>query len=203
MKRLLDLVAAALGLLLLSPALLVLALVVKRDGGPAFFRQLRVGRHSRPFRMWKFRTMVPDAESRGPKVTLANDSRITRVGAWLRRYRLDELPQLFNVIMGDMSLVGPRPEVPQYVALYNECERRVLELIPGITDPAAIEFRDEGQLLAGVSDPERFYAERIMPEKIRINLSYAAGATWRSDIGIVLRTIRTLMSDYGRRRSAA
>jgi lipopolysaccharide/colanic/teichoic acid biosynthesis glycosyltransferase len=203
MKRLLDVVAACAGLVVLSPILLLLAVAVKRDGGPVFFRQLRVGRSGQTFRMWKFRTMVPNAESHGPKLTVANDSRITPVGRWLRRSRLDELPQLLNVVAGDMSLVGPRPEVPQYVAMYSAEERKVLDLVPGITDPAAIQFRDEGELLARAADPERYYAERIMPEKIRINLTYAAKATRRSDLAIILRTIRTLLSDYGRRPNVA
>ena len=201
MKRLLDVVAATLGLIVLSSVLLVVAIAVKRDGGPVFFRQLRVGRRGRPFRMWKFRTMVTDAESRGPKLTAAHDSRVTPTGHWLRRYRLDELPQLLNVVAGDMSLVGPRPEVPQYVALYNADQQRVLEFLPGITDPASIEFRNEAELLACVADPERFYSERIMPQKIRINLEYADRASTFTDLRILVRTVQTLVSDFGHRRS--
>ena len=198
MKRLLDLAAATAGVVVLSPLFLIVALLVRRDGGPAFFRQLRVGRGGVPFRMWKFRTMVPDAESRGPQLTAAGDGRITPVGGRLRRYRLDELPQLFNVIAGEMSLVGPRPEVPRYVALYRGDQRRVLDLIPGITDPASIAYRDEGALLAGADDPERHYAEHIMPEKIRLNLQYAARASVWTDLGVLWRTVTTLLSDYGR-----
>lgn len=198
MKRLLDLLAATGGVVILSPLMAAVAAAVARDGGPVFFRQLRVGRGGQLFRMWKFRTMVVDAESRGSSLTTANDPRITPTGAWLRRYRLDELPQLFNVIAGDMSLVGPRPEVPRYVALYNDEQQRVLQLIPGITDPASIAFRDEGELLAGAVDPERFYVERVMPEKIRLNLEYAAGATVLTDLGVVLRTVLALASDVGR-----
>jgi lipopolysaccharide/colanic/teichoic acid biosynthesis glycosyltransferase len=203
LKRALDVIAASVGVLLLAPVLVFVAALVKGDGGPVFYRQLRIGRGGRPFRMWKFRTMVTDAEKRGPSLTLAEDHRITRTGGWLRRSRIDELPQLFNVIAGDMSLVGPRPEVPKFVAMYGADERPVLELVPGITDLASIEFRDEGALLAGRPDPENFYIERIMPEKIRINLRYAADATVLSDIRIILRTIATLATDYTRRRTAA
>ena len=153
-KRVLDLAVAGAGVVLLSPLFLVLAAVVKTgDGGPVFFRQERVGYQGRPFRMWKFRTMVSDAETRGLPLTVGRDARVTRVGAWLRRLKLDELPQLFNVLVGDMSLVGPRPEVPRYVASYGAAERRVLELVPGLTDEASIRYADESARLATAADP--------------------------------------------------
>src|SRR3979490_490321 len=155
-KRMLDLAVAGAGGVLLSPLFLVLAAVVKTsDGGPVFFRQERVGYQGRPFRMWKFRTMVSDAESRGLPLTVGRDPRVTRVGAWLRRLKLDELPQLFNVLVGDMTFVGPRPEVPLYVALYGAAERRVLELVPGVTDEASLRYADESTLLAAAAEPER------------------------------------------------
>ena len=193
-KRVFDLVAAAVGLVLLSPLLLILALLIKaEDGGPAFFGHERVGHRGRPFRMWKLRTMVASAEARGLPLTVGRDPRVTRVGAWLRRLKLDELPQLFNVLVGDMSLVGPRPEVPRYVASYNAAERRVLELVPGITDEASIRYVDEGALLASAADPERLYIDEIVPEKIRMNLAYAAHATVRTDVGVIVATLRQLV----------
>ncbi|HVH68409.1 MAG TPA: sugar transferase [Gemmatimonadales bacterium] len=192
-KRAFDLVGAGLGVLLLAPLLAVLALLVKaEDGGPVLFKQERVGYRGRRFRIWKFRTMVPDAESLGPFVTPERDPRVTRIGAWLRRRKLDELPQLFNVLAGDMSLVGPRPDVPSYVARYHARERRVLELVPGMTDEAAICFLGEGSMLAASRDPERNYLEEIAPEKIRLSLEYAARASVWTDLKVILGTLRHL-----------
>ncbi len=193
-KRAFDLLGAGVGLLVLAPVFLVIALLVRAaDGGPVFFRQERVGYRGRPFRMWKFRTMVRDAESRGLLLTVDRDPRVTRVGAWLRRLKLDELPQLFNVLVGDMSLVGPRPEVARYVASYDAAARRVLELVPGVTDEASIRYVDESALLTTAVDPERLYVEQIVPEKIRINLSYAARATVWRDLLVILTTVRQLL----------
>ncbi|MBX6365251.1 MAG: sugar transferase [Gemmatimonadetes bacterium] len=199
-KRAFDLVAALAGLLVLWPLFLLVALAIKLDdGGSVFFRQTRVGWHGRPFRLWKFRTMVPDAERRGGQLTVGRDPRITRVGYWLRRWKLDELPQLLNVVAGEMSLVGPRPEVPRYVARYTEAQRRVLEVRPGITDPAAIEYCDESELLARADDPERLYVEELLPRKLQMNLQYAREATVWRDVGMVLRTLARLA---GRRTPA-
>lgn len=193
LKRAFDLCCTLPGLALLSPLLLAIAAVIKLDdGGPVFYRQERIGKDGVPFRMWKFRTMVVDADKRGLQLTVGHDPRITRAGEWLRALKLDELPQLFNVVSGEMSLVGPRPEVAKYVALYSEAQRRVLTLIPGITDPASIRYRDENDLLAQASDPERLYIETIMPEKIRLNLEYAATATCRRDFGVILGTLGIL-----------
>ena len=192
-KRLFDVVAAAAGLLVLSPFLVLIAAAIKVDTpGPVFFRQARVGRGGAPFRIWKFRTMVADAERLGGALTVGEDPRITRVGRFLRRTKLDELPQLFNVLAGQMSLVGPRPEVARYVANYTEAERRVLELVPGVTDPASLEYRDEASVLAARPDPEKAYVEEIAPHKIRLNLEYAARATRWSDLWIILRTVAHL-----------
>ncbi|MGI9952922.1 sugar transferase [Moorellaceae bacterium AZ2] len=189
-KRLFDLFWSLLGLAVLWPLFLLIALLIKlEDGGPVFFRQERVGYKGRPFYIWKFRTMVVDAEKRGKPLTVGLDPRITRVGYWLRKFKLDELPQLINVILGQMSLVGPRPEVPQYVALYAPEQRRVLEMVPGITDPASIAYRRESELLASSPDPERTYIEEIIPEKIRLNLEYAQRATLWTDLVVILRTI--------------
>lgn len=188
-KRLLDLICVIPGIIVLAPLFLLIAVWIKLDsGGPVFFRQVRVGLGGEPFNILKFRTMVVDAERLGKQLTVGQDPRITAAGHWLRRYKLDELPQLFNVLVGEMSLVGPRPEVPRYVEHYDQEQRRVLELRPGITDPASIQYCDESNLLAGTDDPERYYIEFLMPEKIRINLEYAKNSTLLSDIATILRT---------------
>lgn len=193
-KRVIDVTLGSVGLLLFAPVLIVIAALVKaQDGGPVFFRQQRVGRGGRRFHMWKFRTMVPNAGSFGPELTAAGDPRITPLGVWLRSRKLDELPQLFNVLVGEMTLVGPRPEVPKFVDKFTRDQRRVLELRPGVTDRASILFADEGALLAEQSEPERFYVEQILPEKIRINLEYARTATPFSDLVIVFETARRVL----------
>lgn len=194
-KRAVDLVASVGGLIIIWPLLVAIAATVRRDGGPAFYRQERVGRRGRPFRMWKFRTMVPNADRIGPLLTAEGDPRVTRIGAWLRRLKLDELPQLFNVVSGEMSLVGPRPEVPRYVARYTADESPVLELTPGITDPASVVFYNEAALLAGAGpDFDRLYVEEILPAKIRLNLEYANRATVVTDIRLVLQTLGVIAS---------
>ncbi|HEY3379146.1 MAG TPA: sugar transferase [Armatimonadota bacterium] len=193
-KRCFDLFWFGLGLLVIWPFLLLTVIIIKLDdGGPVFFRQERVGFRGRPFRMWKFRTMVVNAEALGRAITVGRDPRITRAGHWLRKTKLDELPQLFNVLSGEMSLVGPRPEVPRYVALYTLEQQRVLDVFPGITDPASIKYRDENQVLAQAADPDRTYIEDVMPEKIRINLAYAERASVAGDFGIILQTFTKLL----------
>lgn len=187
-KRLLDLVLSAVGLFCLAPLFGFLAVAIKgEDGGPVFFRQWRTGLYGRPFRIWKFRTM--STEKSGPEVTVGEDSRITRVGKWLRAGKLDELPQLINVLMGEMTLVGPRPEVPSYTELYTADQRKVLDFVPGITDPASLLYYQEAELLADQPDPLRYYIDTVMPDKIRINLDYAKSATVWSDFEILLRTL--------------
>ena len=194
-KRLFDLLGAAVGLLLLSPLLLVLALVIKLDSpGPVFFRQQRVGRFGQPFLIHKFRTMVADAPQRGLAITVGADPRITKCGAWLRRTRLDELPQLIDVLRGDMSLVGPRPEVPRYVQHYPPGLReRALAVRPGITDPSSLAFIDEAELLAQAADPERDYVELILPRKLQAAADYAERASLRTDLQVIARTLRVLV----------
>jgi lipopolysaccharide/colanic/teichoic acid biosynthesis glycosyltransferase len=193
-KRALDVVGASLGLLALAPLFaLVAALIKLQDGGPVFFRQVRVGRYGRHFRIWKFRTMVMDAERRGGTLTVGDDPRITRLGHVLRTSRIDELPQLLNVLAGEMSLIGPRPEVPKYADLYGPFERNVLVLTPGMTDPASIKYRHESTVLGQMDDPEAFYVNAVMPDKIRLNLEYAARATIWSDLLVIGRTIGTLL----------
>ena len=184
---------AALLLLLLSPLMLAIAAWIRLDSpGPALFRQLRVGRRGVPFRMHKFRTMRADAG--GSALTLQHDPRITRAGAWLRPRRLDELPQLLDVLAGTMSLVGPRPEVPHYVALYPAALReRALAVRPGITSPAALEFLDEAEQLARAADPEREYVQTILPRKAQLAADYADQASLRADLTILLRTLRRLI----------
>jgi lipopolysaccharide/colanic/teichoic acid biosynthesis glycosyltransferase len=193
-KRLFDLVAAALALVLLSPLLAVVALLVRLDSpGPVFFRQQRVGRFGALYRIHKFRTMVAGAAERGGALTVGDDPRITRAGRWLRRSRIDELPQLIDVLEGNMSLVGPRPEVPRYVAMYPPALReRVLSVRPGITDPASLEFIDEAERLARAADPEREYVEVILPRKLAIAAAYAERATLASDTVIIGRTLLRL-----------
>jgi lipopolysaccharide/colanic/teichoic acid biosynthesis glycosyltransferase len=193
-RRLIDLVAATAGLLIVSPLFALIAIAVKiDDGGPVFYRQERVGRGGQPFRMWKFRTMVKDADKQGPLLTVGRDRRVTRVGATLRKTKLDELPQLFNVITGEMTFVGPRPEVQRYVDLYTPEQRRVLALVPGITDEASIKHRHESEVLGRSEDPERTYVEEIMPEKIRINLEYAEHSTVASDLRVIMRTVTKIL----------
>jgi lipopolysaccharide/colanic/teichoic acid biosynthesis glycosyltransferase len=191
-KRLFDLVVALGALVVLSPLLLLVALVVKLDSpGPVFYRQERVGRHGRPFRIHKFRTM--HTEAGGLPLTVGDDPRITRSGAWLRRTRIDELPQFIDVLVGDMSVVGPRPEVPRYVARYPaELRARALAVRPGITDPASLEFIDEASLLARAADPEREYIEVILPQKVRRAADYAERATLATDLAVLWRTLRVL-----------
>jgi lipopolysaccharide/colanic/teichoic acid biosynthesis glycosyltransferase len=189
-KRAFDLFWSALGLAVISPLLVLAACAVKaQDGGPVFFRQLRVGRGGRPFRIWKFRTMVQDAERLGRAITVGQDPRITRVGRFLRDTKLDELPQLLNVLAGEMSLVGPRPEVPRYVELYSGEQRAILALRPGITDLASIKYRNESDLLAGAENPDETYIQVLLPDKIRINLAYAARAGVWSDFLVILATL--------------
>jgi len=192
-KRLFDVAVAALALLLLSPLLLLVALAVKLDTpGPVFYRQERVGRHGVPFRIHKFRTMRHGAG--GPPLTVGDDARITRSGAWLRRTRIDELPQFIDVLLGRMSLVGPRPEVPRYVALYPPALReRVLAVRPGITDPASLAYIDEAAQLAAAADSEREYVEVILPAKLQCAADYAERASLASDIGVLWRTAALLL----------
>jgi lipopolysaccharide/colanic/teichoic acid biosynthesis glycosyltransferase len=204
-KRAFDLAVAALALLLASPLMLVIALAVRLDSaGPVFFRQERVGQGGARFRIHKFRTMVADAAARGPALTVGDDPRVTRVGRFLRRSKLDELPQLIDVLVGDMSLVGPRPEVPQYVARYPAALRdRVLALKPGITDPVSLAFVDESALLARAPDPEREYVEVILPRKLRAAAAYAERATLITDLQVIARTLRLLLQrSAGRGRPA-
>ena len=189
MKRLFDIVASGLGLLCLSPLFLILAVWIKCDTpGPVFYRQTRVGRYNRDFRLYKFRSMRIGADRQGLITVGGHDPRITRSGYFIRKYKLDEFPQLINVFIGDMSLVGPRPEVRKYVDLYTQEQMHVLDVRPGITDPASIRYRNENELLAQAADPDKYYIETIMPDKLRINLEYVANHSFWSDIVLIFKT---------------
>ena len=194
-KRLFDLALALPALALALPLMVAITLWVRLDSaGPALFRQQRVGRHGRLFHIHKFRTMRVRSSQAGPLITVAGDARVTRAGRWLRRTKLDELPQLLDVIRGDMSLVGPRPEVPRYMALYpDEARRLILSVRPGVTDRATIEFRDEERLLAAASDPERAYVEQVMPIKQRDYQDYVARRSLAGDVGILIDTLRAVL----------
>ncbi len=195
-KRLFDLFWTIPGLLVLSPILLLIALWIKIDSaGPIFFRQIRVGQNGKEFKVLKFRTMVPEAEKLGLKITVGGDPRITRSGDFLRRYKLDELPQLLNVLFGEMSLVGPRPEVPEYVEFYPvDVREKVLSVKPGITDLASLEYKDENDLLKGAENPREVYVQEIMPRKLDYYVRYVDQRTVWFDFVIILRTIISVVS---------
>ena len=189
-KRLFDILASGIGIIILSPVLLIIALRIKSGSdGPVFFKQIRVGQDGKEFQILKFRTMVVDAEKMGRQITVGADNRITKVGGFLRKYKLDELPQLFNVFKGDMSLVGPRPEVPRYVDMYTEEQKKVLNVKPGITDLASIRYRDENELLGQAENPDEFYINTIMPDKLALNLEYINKSNVFYDIYIIIETI--------------
>jgi lipopolysaccharide/colanic/teichoic acid biosynthesis glycosyltransferase len=189
-KRSFDLIMSFIGLILVSPFFLIISVLIKMDSnGPVFFKQVRVGRYEKNFKILKFRTMVTDAEKRGAQITVGRDSRITRVGHFLRKSKLDELPQLINVFKGDMSLVGPRPEVPKYTQYYNKNQKRIFEIRPGITDFASIKYRDENEILALSSEPEKTYINEIMVDKLNLNLEYLEKKSLVTDIKIIFSTL--------------
>ena len=190
LKRLFDVVASFIGIILLSPFLIIIAIFIKLgSNGPVFFKQERVGLKGKYFLILKYRTMIVDAEKYGKQITVGKDNRITAVGSFLRKYKLDELPQLINVLKGDMSLVGPRPEVPRYVKLYSKEQLKVLEVRPGITDLASLRYSDENELLGTVENPEEYYVNVIMKDKLDLNLEYIDKSNVFYDIVIILKTI--------------
>ncbi|MDU6115958.1 MAG: sugar transferase [Paeniclostridium sordellii] len=194
-KRLFDIATSFIGLILLSPVFILIAICIKLDSkGPVFFKQVRVGKNKKLFKIYKFRTMITDAEKLGKQITIGNDSRITRVGNFIRKSKLDELPQLINVLNGEMSLVGPRPEVPKYVEMYDEYQKQILLVQPGITDYASIEFRNENDTLGKSSDPEKTYIQEIMPVKIDLNMKYINDISLIKDIKIIINTIRAIIN---------
>lgn len=190
--RVLDCTFSIVGMILLSPLYAVLALLIRLDSrGPVLYRQERIGRNGVPFRLMKFRTMRTGADKKGLLTVGGKDSRITRVGYYLRKFKLDELPQLVNVLRGEMSMVGPRPEVERYVRLYNEDQKKILAVRPGITDLASIVYRNENDLLAASSDPEAFYISKVMPAKIELNFKYIRNPSLKEYFLIMIKTITT------------
>jgi len=196
MKRLFDILASAVGLIILSPLFVILAVWIKLDSaGPVFYRQVRVGRGNRDFRIFKFRSMRVGAD-KGSLVTIGgHDSRITKSGYIIRKFKLDELPQLINVFIGDMSLVGPRPEVRHYVDYWTEEQMHVLDVRPGITDPVSIKFRNENELMEKAEDPEKYYIETIMQEKIKLYLEYVDNHSFLGDIALIFKTFWVIFSE--------
>lgn len=196
MKRLFDIVASGLGLIVLSPLFVVLAIWIKCDSkGPVFYRQVRVGRGNKDFRIFKFRSMRVGAD-KGSLVTIGgHDPRVTRSGYFIRKFKFDELPQLINVLMGDMSLVGPRPEVRHYVNYWTPEQMHVLDVRPGITDPASIKFRNENELMEKAEDPEKYYIEVIMQEKIRLYLEYVEKHSFWYDLGLIFKTFWVIVHE--------
>lgn len=194
MKRLFDIIASGLGLIVLSPLFAVLAVWIKADSkGPVFYRQTRVGRGNRDFQLFKFRSMRPDSDKLGLITVGGHDPRVTRSGYYIRKYKLDEFPQLINVFTGDMSLVGPRPEVRKYVDMYTPEQMRVLTVRPGITSLASIHYRNENDILAAADDPDRCYIEQVMPDKLAIDLEYVDRATLWNDIKLIFATFREII----------
>jgi len=204
-KRALDVLAATAGLIVFSPVLAIAACCIKLTSrGPAFYRQVRIGKGGRPFQILKFRSMTMQTSNKGLKITVAGDSRVTPVGSFLRRYKVDELPQLWNVVRGDMSLVGPRPEVPFYIEAYTREQRMVLSVRPGITDTASLAYRHEEEILANQGDPEQFYRTQILPDKLARNRAYLEKITLQNDIRIIVKTISSsfvLAEKTGARRA--
>lgn len=194
MKRIADILFSLLGLLVLLPFFVVIAIVIALDSkGGVFFLQTRVGKNNIDFKLFKFRTMRVDAESKGQLTIGGRDNRITKAGYFLRKYKLDELPQLLNVLLGDMSLVGPRPEVRKYVDMYTAEQLQVLSVKPGITDYASIKYADESELLAKAENPEQFYIQTVMPDKLAINLQYIKNRSFGADIAILFKTIGKIL----------
>lgn len=196
MKRLFDIVASGLGLIVLSPLFIILAIWIKLDSkGPIFYRQVRVGYKNKDFRIFKFRSMRVGAD-KGSLVTIGgHDPRVTRSGYFIRKFKFDELPQLINVFLGDMSLVGPRPEVRHYVDYWTPGQMHVLDVRPGITDPASIKFRNENELMEKAEDPEKYYIEVIMQEKIKLYLEYVEKHNFLYDLGLIFKTFWVIVSE--------
>lgn len=194
MKRLFDIIASGLGLIVLSPLFAVLAVWIKADSkGSVFYRQTRVGRNNKDFRLYKFRSMRPDSDKLGLITIGGHDPRVTRSGYYIRKYKLDEFPQLINVFIGDMSLVGPRPEVRKYVDMYTPEQMHVLDVRPGITSLASIHYRNENEILGKAEDPDRCYIEQVMPEKLAIDLEYVSKANLWTDIKLIFGTFKAII----------
>jgi len=194
LKKCFDYIFSFIGIIIISPLILIISIIIKADSpGAVFFRQIRVGKNNHDFKLMKFRTMKTDSDKSGLLTVGGRDPRITASGYYLRKYKLDELPQLINILKGDMSFVGPRPEVRKYVDLYNEKQKKILNVLPGITDVASIKYRNENDLLENAKDPEEFYINMIMPDKINMNLDYLSQRSFLKDINVILNTIRTIL----------
>jgi len=195
LKRFLDLFLSLIGLFLLAPIFLVIIIIVSIEskGGP-FYTQERIGKNGQPFNLFKFRSMKINADKEGLITVGAHDSRITQSGRFLRKFKLDEFPQLFNVLAGEMSIVGPRPEVAKYVEMYTPEQRKVLSVLPGLTDYASLEYFEENELLAKSENPEKTYIEEVLPEKIQLNLQYIEDQSTSTDLKIILKTIGKILS---------
>jgi lipopolysaccharide/colanic/teichoic acid biosynthesis glycosyltransferase len=199
-KRVLDVLVSGMALAVSCPVLLVSAIAIWVDSpGPILYRQWRVGRNGQPFQIIKLRTMIPNADRQGPRVTASGDSRITKVGRILRKTKVDELPQFFNVLTGAMTLVGPRPELPEFVAEYTDAERRVLEIKPGVTGPATVCYVDEERVLAASGDRVKFYIEKVMRDKLELDLAYAQNISFPTDLGILRETFTSMLRFRGSR----
>jgi lipopolysaccharide/colanic/teichoic acid biosynthesis glycosyltransferase len=196
MKRTFDIIASLIGLIILSPLFIIIAVLIKMDSkGGVFFRQLRVGKNEQPFKIFKFRTMSVNQNKDSLQVTVGGDARITKIGKFIRKYKIDELPQLINVLKGEMSLVGPRPEVPKYVEHYSKENREIVfKVRPGITDLASIEYKDENDILANEQDPEQAYIEKILPAKLKYCSEYVEKQSFMYDIRIILKTVKAIVS---------
>jgi len=193
MKKLFDFAFSIAGLVILSPLFLVISVWIKLDSkGSVFYKQVRVGKNSSDFKLYKFRTMRTDSDKSGLLTVGGRDPRITGAGYFLRKFKLDELPQLFNIAAGEMSFVGPRPEVRKYVDMYNDEQRKVLSVLPGITDVASIKYRNENELLEKAEDPESYYIESIMPDKLKLNLDYIEQRSFTNDIKVIFKTLTAI-----------
>lgn len=190
LKRTFDLLVSFFAIIFLLPFFIIVSVLIKLDSkGPIIFKQVRIGKNEKSFEILKFRTMVVDAEKLGKQITVGNDNRVTKSGSFLRKYKLDELPQLFNVLKGEMSFVGPRPEVPKYTKLYTDDQKKVFEVRPGITDYASIKYRNENEILGNAKNPEKTYIEEVMQDKIKINLEYMEHRSIFEDLKIICLTI--------------
>ncbi|MDO5649553.1 MAG: sugar transferase [Gallicola sp.] len=195
LKRIIDIVLSIIGIVVMAIPMIIISIAIKLNSkGPVLFRQERVGKNFQHFKINKFRTMVTDAEKKGMQITVGKDNRITSVGNFLRKSKLDEFPQLFNVLFGEMSFVGPRPEVPKYVELYDQYQKNVLKVKPGITDLASIEYRDESTVLAQSDDPEKAYIEEVLPTKLKLNMKYIKNMSVFYDFYLIMKTLLRIIS---------
>ena len=189
-KRVFDIFASSIGLIIFAIPMIIISIFIKLTSkGPVFFRQIRVGKDNKDFKIFKFRTMVADADKKGNNITVSNDKRITGIGSFLRNTKLDEIPQLINVFLGQMSFVGPRPDVREYIDLYDDIQKNILKIKPGITSTASIKYRNEAEILGRSEDPEKMYIEEVMPEKIKLSLKYIEDMGFFYDLGLIFKTI--------------